>query len=130
MTYFTVEQANHLLPHVSPIVATLVAQYRHLMVLRHQVAPVLAKAAWSSGSREASRLAMVFIAIERCVRQLQALGIQLKDPATGLCDFPARHEGRDILLCWRLGEARVEWWHELDTGFGGRRPIHELDHDR
>jgi hypothetical protein len=50
-------------------------------------------------------------------------GILLKDPETGLVDFPADHEGRSVYLCWRLGEDRVAWYHEITSGFGGRRPL-------
>ena len=45
---------------------------------------------------------------------------------TGLIDFPALVTGRQVWLCWRLGEGDVDWWHELDEGFGGRRPLSEL----
>jgi hypothetical protein len=50
-------------------------------------------------------------------------GILLKDPETGLVDFPADREGRTVYLCWRLGEDRVGWYHEITSGFGGRRPL-------
>jgi hypothetical protein len=50
-------------------------------------------------------------------------GILLKDPETGLVDFPADREGRTVYLCWRLGEERVAWYHEVTSGFSGRRPL-------
>lgn len=50
-------------------------------------------------------------------------GILLKDPETGLVDFPADREGRVVYLCWRLGEDRLAWYHEITSGFGGRRPL-------
>jgi hypothetical protein len=51
------------------------------------------------------------------------LGAQVKDLDTGLCDFVARRHGRDVLLCWRLGEKHIGFWHELTAGFAGRQPI-------
>ncbi len=54
---------------------------------------------------------------------LLELGVQVKDLDTGLCDFVVRREGRDVLLCWRLGEKQIGYWHELDSGFRGRRPL-------
>ncbi len=57
------------------------------------------------------------------VEWLNARNILLRDPESGLVDFPAHREGREVYLCWRLGEDRVEWWHELDTGFVGRKPL-------
>ena len=50
-------------------------------------------------------------------------GIVLRDPETGLVDFPATIDGRRVFLCWRLGEDRVAWYHEQQTGFTGRRPL-------
>jgi hypothetical protein len=50
-------------------------------------------------------------------------GILLRDPETGLVDFPAEMEGRRVFLCWRLGEDHVGWYHDEQTGFSGRRPL-------
>ena len=58
--------------------------------------------------------------------QLIAWNITLRDIQTGLIDFPALVSGRQVCLCWRLGEDSVEWWHELSSGFAGRRRIGEL----
>ena len=60
------------------------------------------------------------------VAQLIAWDITLRDIQTGLIDFPALVSGRQVCLCWRLGEDSVEWWHELSSGFAGRRRIGEL----
>jgi hypothetical protein len=50
-------------------------------------------------------------------------GVQVKDVETGLIDFPTEIDGEPALLCWRVGEERIEFWHTLDGGFAGRRPI-------
>jgi hypothetical protein len=50
----------------------------------------------------------------------------VKDADEGLVDFPALREGEEILLCWKLGEAEIAYWHDLEQGFAGRRPIDEL----
>lgn len=57
------------------------------------------------------------------IERLATDGILLRDPETGLVDFPAELEGERVYLCWRLGEDRVSHWHPLDTGFTGRRPL-------
>jgi hypothetical protein len=49
--------------------------------------------------------------------------IQVKDVDRGLLDFPAIIGGREVFLCWELGEERVEFWHDLDSGYGGRERI-------
>jgi hypothetical protein len=61
------------------------------------------------------------------VRQIDAWGIMLRDIGTGLVDFPALASGRPIWLCWRLGEADIAWWHELEAGVAGRRPLIDLE---
>jgi hypothetical protein len=60
------------------------------------------------------------------VAQIDKLGITLRDIERGLIDFPALTGGRQVWLCWQLGEDTVAFWHELETGFGSRRPLIEL----
>ncbi|MEZ5964281.1 MAG: DUF2203 domain-containing protein [Planctomycetota bacterium] len=61
--------------------------------------------------------------LQALTRELEELGVELKDPMVGLLDFRARRGGGEVYLCWRLGEERVEFWHECDAGFAGRQPI-------
>jgi hypothetical protein len=67
-------------------------------------------------SRAATELA-------RALEEVQATGVIVKDHDTGLVDFPSVREGEDVLLCWRLGEDEIGFWHGYDDGFAGRRPI-------
>lgn len=62
--------------------------------------------------------------------ELLALGCQFKGFDEGLVDFHSLYEGRPVLLCWKLGEAEVAWWHEIDGGFAGRQPIARDERDR
>ena len=55
--------------------------------------------------------------------ELEALDIQLKDRRIGLVDFPTELDGRRVLLCWRLGEPSVQYWHDEDAGYAGRQPL-------
>jgi hypothetical protein len=59
------------------------------------------------------------------VERVRALGGEIKDLELGLVDFPGRRSGEEILLCWRLGEKRVAFWHPVEGGFASRRPIDE-----
>jgi hypothetical protein len=72
-----------------------------------------------------TRLAIAAATGERdaCIAELHDLGVQLKDAATGLVDFPGELDGEPVLWCWRLGEERVEYFHTAAEGFAGRRPI-------
>jgi len=51
------------------------------------------------------------------------MGVEVKDPSTGLIDFRSLRGDEEVYLCWRLGEGRIAWWHDLDSGFQGRRPL-------
>jgi hypothetical protein len=62
-------------------------------------------------------------AYEEGWKDVQKLGLVVKDPRTGLCDFYGRIDGRIVCLCWRYGESAVEHYHEVDAGFAGRKPI-------
>ncbi|MBI2101199.1 DUF2203 domain-containing protein [Candidatus Woesearchaeota archaeon] len=63
----------------------------------------------------------------REIENLEKIGCILKDLEQGLVDFYCRLEGRDIFLCWRLGEGRIKAWHEVEEGFAGRQPIIGLE---
>jgi hypothetical protein len=62
-------------------------------------------------------------AIAECADRINAAGAQIKSLEDGLLDFPAKRGDDDILLCWRLGEEDIQYWHAADEGFAGRRPI-------
>jgi hypothetical protein len=64
--------------------------------------------------------------MQAAVIEVDSWGIVLRDIQTGLVDFPALVAGRQVWLCWRLGEDEVGWWHELSEGFGGRRRLEDL----
>lgn len=127
MTLFTVDQANATLPLVRKIVADVVRQHAawREKILELDLA---ASAAHAEGEHaEAQRLEREVQALAREIagfqRELDALGIELKDPRLGLVDFPGETNGRRILLCWRLGEPEVQYWHEVDAGYSGRQPL-------
>ena len=60
-------------------------------------------------------------------RELEQLGVELKDYYTGLIDFPCWMDGREVYLCWRLGEPDVAHWHEVTEGFAGRQTLLDAD---
>ena len=65
--------------------------------------------------------------VRAAVDRIQATGCIIKDLDVGRVDFPARHNDEEILLCWRLGEDRIRFWHRHDEGFAGRKPIDPND---
>ena len=62
-------------------------------------------------------------ALVECIRRIDAAGVQVKDLDEGLLDFPAKRGGEDVLLCWKVGEPEVAFWHSIDEGFAGRKPL-------
>jgi hypothetical protein len=61
--------------------------------------------------------------VKEALAELEEQGIVLRDPDRGLIDFRALHSGREVLLCWQLGEEGLGWWHLPEDGFAGRRPL-------
>ena len=125
---FTADQATKTLPLVSRIVRDIVRLYAKW---RERVAELELAAATSRAEEPDPRLAELerdtqnlAAEIEACIREIQELGAEYKTPLdAGLVDFPAELDGRPIYLCWRLGEASVDHWHEIDSGFAGRQPL-------
>lgn len=77
--------------------------------------------------REQEAMTTTVRSMEQAVRQIDAWGVTLRDIGTGLVDLPALVNGRPVWLCWKLGEDDVAYWHELDAGIAGRRPLIELE---
>lgn len=105
MTLFTRAEAEALLPTVRPLLEDV-------------------KRRKASYDRNPS--AAVALELRALLAELVALGVELKDPEAGLVDFRSLRRGREVYLCWRLGEGdRIAWWHDLDAGFAGRRIIED-----
>jgi hypothetical protein len=121
--YFTLEEANAALPSLRPIVAAMLAARERIVAAQPELWPVLEKAASNGGSEKASAVLVDFETVRRSVKAIAGLGIELKDINTGLVDFLAERDGRDVYLCWRYDEPKVAFWHDLEAGFGGRRPL-------
>jgi hypothetical protein len=128
--YFTAEEANQLLAQVRPLVEQMVAHRRSLALATVRHARIAATIATNGGGvrpHEVDRLQETIEAeaaqVVRCVEALQALGILVKDLDEGLVDFPALRGEEEVLLCWRLGEDEVGFWHSVEDGFAGRRPL-------
>ena len=128
--YFTVEEANEALAEVRPLAEELVSHRRAFVELQERQSAIATRISGNGGNVEPSelqevqdRLDVEVAGIARCVARIHDLGAQVKDLDEGLVDFPARRGDEDVLLCWRLGEDEIEFWHGLDEGFSGRRPL-------
>jgi hypothetical protein len=128
--HFTVEEANELLPAVRPLVESMVAHRKLLSAATERREQLTATIAGNGGGLPPQELAEVQTEIEReaaeiarCIDGIQELGVLVKDLDSGLVDFPALREGLEVLLCWRLGEDEIRYWHGLEEGFAGRKEL-------
>jgi hypothetical protein len=149
--FYDIDAANAAVPILCGIVEVLAEQRAELVRLRDEVlaagsgagdgatTAVADRAPRPSGSEGASearllddlrltRLRMQGLIDQMAagVARIDALGLTLRDIERGLVDFPALVSGRQIWLCWQRGETAIGWWHALDSGFSGRRPLAEL----
>ena len=125
MKLFTIEEANSLLPSVRPIVKSIQRSHRRVTSFQRS-AQHAAEGAESGGGgmSQGPRYARLLVDLSLGAGQLESLGVQLKDYSQGLIDFPSMREGRVVLLCWKADEGdQLEWWHDLEAGFGGRQPL-------
>ncbi len=125
MKLFSVEEANQMLPTVRPLVEAIRRAHERVAAFQSE-ARRAAEGAEQGGGGIAGGSAYIaaLFALAARTQELDELGVQLKDYARGLIDFPAMRDGRVVLLCWQLGEGdQVEWWHDLEAGFAGRQPL-------
>jgi hypothetical protein len=132
--YFTLEEANAALDELRPVAEEMVEHRRELVEAQARRATLGAQAASNGGDLTPSDFAVADEELEqaatglaRCVERIQAAGVLVKDLDRGLLDFPALRGDEEILLCWHVGEDEIRYWHGLDEGFAGRKPLSDLD---
>ena len=127
MQLFTVDHANRTLPLVRRIVEDIVREHRRWQEAIVELDLLVSGARADMPDARAVALEREVQTIARDIDQFQgeldALGIQLKDRRIGLIDFPSEMDGRRVLLCWRLGEPSVQYWHDEQSGYAGRQPL-------
>ena len=128
--YFTPAEANEALAQVRPLAERMVELRQKLLEAEAREEEIAAKVAGNGGGIDLGAAAEARAGIDAATRDLAAavddivaLGVQVKDLDTGLLDFPSLRDGEEVLLCWRLGEDEVAWWHRPEDGFAGRRPL-------
>jgi hypothetical protein len=127
---FTPAEARTALPDVRRQAERLVGARAEQLALRAQIAELTAAAAGNGHGLDGELLVTLREELERCdvelagaLAALEEIGVVVKDVDAGLVDFPSVREGREVFLCWQVGEPDVSWWHGRDEGFRGRKPI-------
>ena len=117
---FTLEEANALVPEVRPVLEAL--RDAHAAMERHHD-DVMGSVPTNGGGEVHRAFLEASQSAARAQKDLGDRGIIVRDPSTGLIDFPAIRDGELVYLCWKLGEDAIGWWHPPEAGFAGRRPL-------
>ena len=120
--HYSLEEANAMLPWVVERIERL--RSARVQLTDEEVREALSEAAPMNGGGPPGRtVSEAFLAMRSALADLQESEIVLRDLDRGLIDFPALHDGREVYLCWEEGETEIGFWHEIDAGYGGRRPL-------
>jgi hypothetical protein len=127
---FTLEEANAAVEELRPVVEQMVEHGRKLAEAQRDQRRLVTRIAGNGGDMQPSDLRELAETIQReadaigaCAEEINGAGAQIKSLDEGLLDFPSRRDGELVLLCWKLGEGDIEYWHGLEEGFAGRKPL-------
>jgi hypothetical protein len=130
MRVFTLEEANAALTELRPIVERMVQHRRDLTAAQARQTALVTRIAGNGGDMVPSDLHDLAETIQReadaisdCAEQINQAGAQVKSLEEGLLDFPAKRGEQDVLLCWKLGEDEIRFWHGTDEGFSARKRL-------
>ena len=121
--YFTVEEANKALIEIKPLMRQLLETQAKAVRKSREIEHLLHDTHVDFGGAVPSELTRHFALIEDLLDQIRSVGCVVKNLEAGLVDFLAKIDGRDVYLCWRFGEERISYYHELHTGFQGRKAL-------
>lgn len=135
--YFTIREAEALLPELEQKVTELRRVYNEARELYDEVEEMRRRGYRRSGNvihlydeeTAETELEDVVEAANQLIQEIHAMGCHLKDIEMGLVDFPTVLDGEEALLCWRLGEKSIQYYHPADKGFSSRRPLWRASHE-
>lgn len=131
LRHFTLQEAQALLPRIENLVRVAVEAHSEAAGHEGAMERVTSRITYMGGveidpadfAQRKSLKRSAEDALQQAAEEIHAEGVLIKDIEIGLVDFPALLDGREVLLCWKLGESRIEHWHGADEGFFGRKPI-------
>jgi len=121
--YFTLPEANEALVSIRPWMDEIQTIRSEILVHQPEIWSVMEKSAGNGGNPTLSRLVKTFDRLDALIHNIQDAGVIIKDINTGLLDFPAIKDEREVYLCWQYGEGEIAFWHEIEDGFAGRQSI-------
>jgi hypothetical protein len=123
MKTFTIDEANALVPQLEELLGDMIEMRDNLAMKGQMLQPMLDHAGGNGGSKAGSEYALLLQRFQASLNLFQDLGVELKDLDQGLIDFPSYRDGKLVYLCWQRGETRIDFWHDIDTGFASRQPL-------
>ena len=120
---FTLAEATALIPKLETFLSKVKNGRAILIHTKDEIKKACANAEFGGGTVAGPRYITALEDMHENLQAIQEIGVIVKDLDLGLCDFPFYLDGRIVYLCWKLGEDRIEWWHEITTGFSERQPI-------
>ena len=124
---FTLAEANGLLPRLRSILEDIGEVWRRMKELNPEIQKVRDKIPLDGFSPYGVEYVDSVSRLLFLLHQIKDLGVVLKDVEKGLCDFPYMKQGRVVYLCWHLGENAIAYWHDIEAGFAGRKPLDDSD---
>ena len=121
--YFTLPEANEALVSIRPWMDEIQTIRSEILVHQPEIWSVMEKSAGNGGNPTLSRMVKTFDRVDALIHNIQDTGVIIKDINTGLLDFPAIKDEREVYLCWKHGEGDIAFWHEIEDGFVGRQSI-------
>ena len=121
--YFTVEEANRCIPQLVKAISKLQVLKDELEQLHAVLTPVFKVISSNGGHKDVPAFLKTAEAFQTTVENIEQLGCHLKGLEPGLVDFPHLRDGKEVYLCWRYGEPEIAYWHDIEGGFSGRKPL-------
>ena len=121
--YFSLQEANEALVPIRSWMDEIQTIRQEILKHQPEIWSVMEKSAGNGGNPTLSRMVKSFDRLDALIHSIQDAGALIKDINTGLLDFPALKDGREVYLCWKYGEGDIAFWHEIEDGFAGRQSI-------
>ncbi len=123
MKTFTHEEASALLPQVRALLEELLTIRDQVIAGGATLESILRHASGNGGNKAGGKYVLLLQRFHASLEMMQGLGVELKDLEQGLVDFPSYRDGELVYLCWKRGEDTIAYWHTIDSGFAGRKPL-------
>jgi hypothetical protein len=120
---FSIDEANAVIPQLKLLLAKARAERERMLKMRPELEKAQEGYSKNWGTPRGAEYIEILDAFQQAAKDIEDLGVVVKDIDIGLCDFPHKRDGRVVYLCWKLDEEEISWWHDLETGFAGRQPL-------